>query len=225
MNITLEKLDYKEAARYLGYGNHELDEASKKLMEACEKELMKKARPKSLYRVFGIQNVEEGILVEGTNLVLTGDSIRQHLKGCRKAALMAATLSDEADRLIRTFQVTDLAKAVIMDSMASVAVEQICDQTEQEIRKEMKDYYQTFRFGLGYGDLPIQLQNQFVRTLNADRTIGLHVNESYMLVPTKSVTAVIGLSKEPIKGQAKGCQTCNMRERCKFKGTGGHCNG
>ena len=223
--IKLSNLDYYEAARYLGYVQNEIDADTRRLMEQCEDEIMTKVSPRGMYRVFDVTQVDEGVDVVGTNLVLTGQSIKNHLAGCDRAVLMAVTLSDVADRLIRTFQVTDMAKAVIMDSMASVAVEQACNNLEEEIRREMPEYYQTFRFGLGYGDLPIGLQRDFIKTLNADKMIGLHVNESLMLVPTKSVTAVIGLSKEPVKGQARGCQTCNLRDRCKFREKGGHCNG
>lgn len=222
--IRLTDLDYKEAARYLGYGQHEIDDKTLELMTQCESAILSDTRPKGIYRVFDITERQNGIYVEGTNIVLTGMSIRQHLKNCTKAALMAVTLSDAADRMIRTFQITDMAKAVIMDSMASVAVEQACNHLEKTISKDLPEMYQTFRFGLGYGDLPIKLQKEFITILNADIIIGLHVNESSMLIPTKSVTAVIGLSPEPIKGQARGCTTCSIKETCKFKRMGGHCN-
>lgn len=112
-----------------------------------------------------------------------------------------------------------------MDSLASVAVEQVCDKFEQILKEQTQGYYQTFRFGLGYGDLPIEQQKDFVALLNAPKQIGLSVSSSSMLIPTKSVTAVIGLSKEPVKGVARGCQTCNMREKCQYRIKGGHCNG
>ena len=71
----------------------------------------------------------------------------------------------------------------------------------------------------------IEQQKDFVALLNAPKQIGLSVSSSFMLIPTKSVTAVIGLSKEPVKGVARGCQTCNMREKCQYRIKGGHCNG
>lgn len=223
--IKLKELDFQEAARYLGYGQNEIDEQTLELMHICQNEIIKNTYPKIIYRVFDIERSHAGIEVLGTNLVLSGEAINNHLCNCNSVVLMAATLAEGADRLIRTAQVCDMAKAVVMDSMASVAVEQVCDMAEQMIRKELPEYYQTFRFGLGYGDLPIQLQGSFLKAINAEKLIGLHINESSMLVPTKSVTAVIGLSKQPIQAQSRGCQTCNMRQNCKFKRTGGHCNG
>ena len=51
-----------------------------------------------------------------------------------------------------------MAKALVFDSLASVAVEQACDKVEELLREEYPDYYQTFRFGIGYGDLPISMR-------------------------------------------------------------------
>ena len=81
----------------------------------------------------------------------------------------------------------------------------------------------TFRFSPGYGDYPIELQKDFLRILDAQRKIGLTVNDNFMLVPTKSVTAVLGLSKNPIEQKKRGCAVCNMRDKCKYRRNGEHC--
>lgn len=228
--IVLEQLNISEAIRYLGYGSNLPDGRVMQLINECSDEIMKTARPQMVYKVFDIevpceaQPADRYVALNGTNLVLTGNSITEHLSGCEKAVLFAATVSAEIDRLIRITQLEDMAKAVIMDSLASVAVEQVCDKTELIIKAQFPEYYQTFRFGVGYGDLPITLQKDFVNVLNAPKVIGLNVSASYMLTPTKSVTAVIGLSKQPIAAKKRGCQTCSMYEKCNFRQKGGRCN-
>lgn len=241
--IVLEQLNISEAVRYLGYGSNLPDGRVMQLINECSKEIMKTARPQMVYKVFDIEapsaaqpaeTVSGGfasdnaaykyVALNGTNLVLTGNSITEHLSGCEKAVLFAATVSAEIDRLIRVTQLEDMAKAVIMDSLASVAVEQVCDKTELIIKAQFPEYYQTFRFGVGYGDLPITLQKDFVNVLNAPKTIGLNAGASCMLTPTKSVTAVIGLSKQPLSPKRKGCQTCSRYENCNFRQKGGRCN-
>ncbi len=230
-SLKLEKLNRKEALRYLGYSGEKLDKTIEHLIDICEEKVLTSAKPRYVYKVCNIMTTESeinknhGIMVEGCNLVLTGESIKKHLKGCDMAVLMAVTLSDSIDRLIRITQVEDMAKAVIVDSLSSVAVEQVCDKVEHMIRQAYPDKYQTFRFGIGYGDLSILLQKDFLNALNAPKRIGLNVNASCMLTPTKSVTAIIGLSDNPIEKTARGCQTCNMREQCNIRQKGGHCNG
>lgn len=224
-DIVLGQLDKNEALRYMGHRGEDIDEQLDKLITKCEKEVLSCVKPRFVYKVCDISREEKGILVKDTNLFLTGNSIKKHLDGCDKAVLMAVTISADADRLIRIAQIRDMAEAVAIDSLCSVAVEQACDRAELIIKEENPGYYQTFRFGLGYGDLPISLQGQFLHVLNAPKQIGLNVSSTDMLTPTKSVTAVIGLSKKPIPQRARGCQTCSMNKKCQFRQKGGRCNG
>ena len=71
-----------------------------------------------------------------TDFILRGNSIKKHLKGCEKAAFFAATISDGIDRQLRIAQVSDITKAFVMDSLASVAVEQVCDKFEQILKEQ-----------------------------------------------------------------------------------------
>lgn len=224
-DIVLGQLDKNEALRYMGHRGEDIDEQLDKLITKCEKEVLSCVKPRFVYKVCDISREEKGILVKDTNLFLTGNSIKKHLDGCDKAVLMAVTISADADRLIRIAQIRDMAEAVAIDSLCSVAVEQACDRAELIIKEENPGYYQTFRFGLGYGDLPISLQGQFLHVLNAPKQIGLNVSSTDMLTPTKSVTAVIGLSKNSIPQRARGCQTCSMNKKCQFRQKGGRCNG
>ena len=97
-------------------------------------------------------------------------------------------------------------------------------ETEKEIKEKInKDNFMTWRFSPGYGDLPITLQREFVRVTDAEKRIGLTVNEGGILLPRKSVTAIIGLSKEPIPKQRRGCAYCNMNKTCQFRRGGTHC--
>lgn len=44
---------------------------------------------------------------------------------------MAVTISEGIDRQLRVLQLKDMAKALVFDSLASVAVEQACDKVEE----------------------------------------------------------------------------------------------
>ena len=211
-DIVLGQLDKNEALRYMGHRGEDIDEQLDKLITKCEKEVLRCVKPRFVYKVCDISREEKGILVKDTNLFLTGNSIKKHLDGCDKAVLMAVTISADADRLIRIAQIRDMAEAVAIDSLCSVAVEQACDRAELIIKEENPGYYQTFRFGLGYGDLPISLQGQFLHVLNAPKQIGLNVSSTDMLTPTKSVTAIIGISDTQEKCHIKGCEVCEKKD-------------
>lgn len=211
--IELEKLNRNEAVRYLGGAGIRLNYRMDVLMDECEKAVLEKASPKYLY-------VEKNLPCPQ---IMGGKDIESHLNGCEKAIVMCATVGSEVDKLIRISQISDMARAVVMDSLASVAVEQVCNAFDKIIAEKYSDYNMTFRFSPGYGDYPIVLQKIILQMLDAPKKIGLCTNDNFLLTPTKSVTAVLGLSKNPIERKKRGCAICNMRETCKFRRKGLHC--
>ncbi len=222
-NITLESLDRSEALRYMGYGETAPDEKIMSEVRQCEKQLLAVIKPCFVYKVFDTEPAENGVALKGTTLILKGRDISEHLKGCEKCVLFAATLSFAADMLIRRYEATDMTKAVIADFLASAAVEQVCDIADKTVRTELEGYYQTWRFSPGYGDLPIDIQGEFLDVIDAGKRIGLNVTTGNILTPRKSVTAVIGLSKNKISKGRQGCALCNMKEVCQFRKRGEHC--
>ncbi len=220
--MKIESVDRKEALRYLSC-NDENAAASMPVIDECEKELLAVLNPKFTYRYFDISLQENEAAVNGARLTLRGSDIVHHLEKCTGVYLIAATLGPEADRLIRRYQVTDMAKAVIADAFASAAVEQVCAEAEEQIRKAEPGRYFTWRYAPGYGDFDIQIQKSFLDVLDAPRKIGLCTSDSRMLVPIKSVTSVMGVSDSPLPEKVRGCVTCTMRERCQFRKRGFHC--
>ena len=221
--ISLNHIDQSEALRYLGYGNEKPSESVSTIINECEIELLKAISAKYLYRSFNIEKKNGNIFLENCKLTLKGIDINTHLKECDKVILMCATLSSEVDKLIRITQIKDMARAVIMDSLASAAIEQVCNLIEEQIKGELPTSYMTWRYSPGYGDLDISIEKDFLDVLNAPKNIGLCTNESNILIPKKSVTAIIGVSKKQINLKKRGCQSCNLKESCSFRRKGEHC--
>ena len=141
---------------------------------------------------------------------------------------MAVTLGVGVDQLLRKTQVTDMALAVIIDSGASVLIEQLADDFQEEIVKkpEASDRNNTFttpRFSPGYGDWPITEQARIVRLLDGQRQIGLNITKDSLMIPRKSITAVIGISDHPVKGCLATCDECVLQDKCLLKKEGKFC--
>ena len=62
-----------------------------------------------------------------------------------------------------------MARAVVLDSFASVAVEQVCQKVDEILAEKYSGKYMTFRFSPGYGDYPIEMQKEYLRILDAPR--------------------------------------------------------
>lgn len=223
MNNTKISLDYvnvSEALRYLGYGSNKPDSNMKELLSFCEKELLENIYPNYVYKVF---DLDDKCNLVNCDFDLQGDDIKNHLKGCEKAVLMCVTLSSDVDKLIRVKQIGNMAQATIIDSMASALVEQACDKVEEIIRNELKGYKLTWRYGLGYGDFPLEGQKQFLNVLDAQKKVGVCVNNSFILTPTKSVTCVIGAGKGNVNDSERDCEFCNLKNSCQFRKRGERC--
>ena len=140
------------------------------------------------------------------------------LADCREAVLLAATLGADSERMLLREQTKDPTNALILDAVLSSAIEAVCDQLEAELRdKAVKDgLFLTDRFSPGYGDMPIAQSKAICEVLNTGRTIGLTVSQSGILMPRKSVTAVMGVSGTAVQLRKKGCEGCSARQTCAF---------
>ncbi|MBP5581390.1 MAG: 5-methyltetrahydrofolate--homocysteine methyltransferase [Ruminococcus sp.] len=221
--MELSRISKEEAARYMGVKG-EPDEAVMELLDRAERLVREKVRPKYVYLETDVSFTDDGVVLGAMSEPLTGEDIKRHLQGCNRAVMLAATLSQEADKLIRQAAVTNMAESLAIDCICSAAIEQVCDRAEEEIFAEHPAPYRTWRFSAGYGDLPITLQRGFILALNAQRRIGLTVTDSSLLIPSKSVTAIIGISDVPVKRGGKGCAVCSMRESCEYRRSGRACS-
>ena len=223
-------LDKSEILRYLGHKNQAVSGDIMETIDACADDILRTARYRYIYKIFdvkiGFRNGESCIELSGTNISLLGNDIYEHLRDCKKCAIMAATLGIEADNMIRVAQNTDMLRAVVLDACAADFIEKVCDLAEREIKQKAEEegFGTNFRFSPGYGDLPLETQRDLLNLLDAGRKIGLTLTDSSLMIPGKSVTAIIGFTKNysaPVK--KSGCDICSMRDTCKFRKAGSTC--
>lgn len=81
----------------------------------------------------------------------------------------------------------------------------------------------TGRFSPGYGDWDIAVQPMVAAALDTVRKAGLCVTDTNLMTPRKSVTALLGVSDHPVKGQLAGCGHCVLRTRCEYRKRGKTC--
>ena len=190
--LTITDSDFKEVLDALDFNNESLDESVKELLLVCDSELKKVVNACFVYRVFDYR--DETLVDSG--FVLEGKTIKEHLNGYDKCACLCVTLGSEVDNLIRKKQITSMAEAMMIDNMASYLVEKACDEAEKIVENKLNAKDKTSRYGLGYGDFPITKQKEFLEMLDASRQVGVHANEASMLMPTKSVTCLIGIKND-----------------------------
>ena len=196
-----------------------LDPELEAVLDCCMKTLCDATQPRTVWRMLPVEHGDDGVRVGG--LLLGGKDIALHLTGCRQAVLLAATLSAPVDSLIRRAESSDMMQALMYDAVAGAAIEAVCNSLEEELKRTLDFPYFTARFSAGYGDFPLGQQKDLIAMLDAPRKIGLTVTPHNTLLPMKSVTAIIGLSHQPVKDArryccGKSCAECPNRSGCVF---------
>ena len=158
------------------------DEAAKVIEEAAE--------PKTLFRIFDCDVTENSVTVD--SVVFESSRLAQNLKGCKRVILFGATLGTEVDRRIKLASFTDTAKTSAYHAAGAALIEDVCDELEEKIKAELGVSLRQ-RYSPGYFDLKIEEQAKFFTLLELTKRIGLTLTDSYLMVPSKSVTAFIGI--------------------------------
>ena len=75
---------------------------------------------------------------------------------------------------MRRISLTDMARAVVLQSCAAAMLEEYCDECQKKIAEELEEehLYLRPRFSPGYGDFDICYQEPIVRMLNCARRSG-----------------------------------------------------
>ena len=210
-----------EAMRYLGAG--EGDDALRRQLAAVASELTAALEPRYVYRVFDLARENGDILLAGTGVRLTGATASTMLAQCRRAALLACTLGSGFDTLLRKEQARDMGRAVMLDACGSAWVESGCNAAEEELRARLPGLFLTDRFSPGYGDLPFSQQGDFCRILDMSRRIGVSLSPGGLMIPQKSVTALVGIANQPQNRRFRGCAYCSSFETCTYRKEGRTC--
>jgi len=91
----------------------------------------------------------------------------------------------------------EAAQAAVLDVVASEAVEGLADAVNKMINdRASKEGYETvMRFSPGYGDWDVSDQKKIFDILEMDK-LGIELTESYLMVPEKTITAIVGWVKK-----------------------------
>lgn len=200
--------------RYLGCGNAPTPE----VVALCDSLLPEFLQGLDCRACF----LEVDVAVEGGVVTLSGlppvhsAALARNLMGCSRAILFAATIGSTADRLRMQMQVRSPARAVVLDAMGTAAVEALCDSLCAEWRQACAPLQLRPRFSPGYGDLPLTFQQTLLTLLDAPRQAGITLTEGLMMLPHKSVSAIVGIGDAGCDMKEHDCAACGKRN-CAFR--------
>lgn len=177
-----EQFNLKEISRYAGGLKDE------KLILSCLEEVSNKLVYKVCYRKFSLKTNGNTLDMDFTQVASV--DLAKTLQNCDGIILFAATVGIEIDRLIFKYGKISPLKALVFQAIGAERIEWLCNQFCKDLAK---DENVTPRFSPGYGDLPLEVQKDIFSALNCEKNIGLTLNDSMLMSPTKSVTAFVGI--------------------------------
>lgn len=191
----------REILRYAGC--KEASEDIAELLHSCVGEVRGKLTYKVCWCCFSV-TVENDVCDFGVFSV-SSSGLTKCLANSREVVIFGATVGVEIDRLIARYSRISPSRALMLQAIGAERIEALCDAFCDEVECNV-------RFSPGYGDLPLDTQRKIFDILNCGKRIGLTLNDSYLMSPSKSVTAFA------VKGEKHNkCTTC-QKTNCAYRG-------
>ena len=215
------EIPVKEVRRYMGY--HGVADITPEMQEKIKKAVdlvSMQSHPRIVMKEYLIDVSEKEVVIhaDSEDLTLESEALCRNLEGCVGALLLAATIGPSCDMLVRRASISSAAETSIYQAAGAAAIEAFLDDENDMLKHqyEAKGFFLRPRFSPGYGDLKLEHQKDWFRLLDISKQIGIELTDSLLMVPTKSVTAIIGIGRDKKCSCGSGCGGCNMKNTCDF---------
>lgn len=187
-NVSGESLsiDMRELAARLGTPIAETVVGGERLFG----ELLRVARP--AYTAIRVKLKRENGAIYLGKAKSESKSLAKLCQSSSECLLLCATLGVGVDRLVLKTASISARDAFVIDAMADALIESLCDYAEERICEGLST---TGRFSPGYGDLELSLGGEIIALTDAERAIGIKLTASGLMIPKKSVNAIIAIRK------------------------------
>lgn len=210
----------KEILRYAGCKNS--DTELLQLLRTCLNEVRDKLNYKICYRELAVSISDSEETCDFECLRVQSRDLSKNLQGCDRVVVFGATLGVDMDRLIAKYSRISPSKALLLQAIGAERIEALCDTFCEELAKE-KNVILKPRFSPGYGDLPLEVQRELFGILDCSKRIGLSLNDSLLMSPSKSVTAFVGFVESSKNMESVNvtkinkCAACSKID-CEYRG-------
>ena len=185
-------LHMREVLRYAGLHGTP-DAAACALLDECLREALDGLSYRTCYVQHPITLLDE-VVDLGYATVHSAD-LSRCLTGCSEAVTFVATVGPLPDRMVARYSAVTPARALFHQAIGAERIESLCDTLVAMLRAEQGITLRP-RFSPGYGDLSLTVQRDIFRALKPERHIGVSMTDALLMLPSKSVTAIVGIKKE-----------------------------
>jgi hypothetical protein len=189
-----------EVLKRMGYPSASFEPAEpvKSVLREALDEARSLMRPAASIRVLRIaSNDGTAVLFDGEEFFIASRQVAKLLTRSEAAVFFCATVGGALDDSVaRRMRDGDMLAAAILDAIGSETADAAADTLHWKILRQLAGdggRSVTARFSPGYGDWPLTVQKEMVR-MSGGALIGITVTPSSLMIPRKSVSAVLGLN-------------------------------
>lgn len=207
-----------EIFRYMGDRNPTME--VRELVESCLQEVLDQLTYRVCYQTFPFSLAGDQILFPFGSVV--SSDLAKNLAPCCQVSIFGATIGIAIDRQISKYGRISPSRGLVFQAIGAERIESLCDRFQEEIAQMLSSQGMQVRprFSPGYGNLPLSFQTEIFRVLDCSRKIGLSLNDSLLMSPSKSVTALFGAGPShdvpAPSGFLEGCRSCTS-QHCAFR--------
>ena len=218
-------IDREEVLRYQGYSKKKVKIPNQNILQITEEEINRGYnlfKPQGIYSLIKITcfTSKGGVNLENGLTFRLPKSIINQLKGVSHFLVGVVTIGGLIEKKVsELFSQGDYPRALALDAVGTVAVEDFSREVRKLARQEVKEQgCKTSRhFSPGYGGWEVSQQEIIFKSILTDN-IGVRLTKGYMMLPQKSLSWAIGAGKEIIapSEEDNNCGNCQY-ECCNYK--------
>lgn len=224
-NVKL-KIDEKEVLRYQSYYHYNAKKTNKTIMQITREEITqgyKLVKPQGIYSPIKIKKIffsERRVDLENDFSLFFNNSAINFLKETDHLVFGIVTIGNILeDKIFEFFTHKEYSRGWALDAVGTVAIRYLSQYIMNMVCQEAKKQHlqTTKHFIPGTLEWDISQQANIFQIIPTDK-IGVKLTESYMMVPKKSLSWVMGLGKNIIIAYKddNSCQICQAIN-CQFR--------
>ncbi len=215
------RLDADAVLRGQGADPAVLRSRNMRLVDIAEKALtdgLPHVKPQILYETYKLESVSHNQIILEGGKILKGGFLVQQFAQVQEVIALVCSIGSELETQAAQLMETQMVRGLAMYGVGSAAVEALanaaCSFLELEAAK--RGLQTTIPLSPGMIGWSVdQGQPQIFSMLDA-RSIGVKLTDSYLMLPLKSLSMLIGLGAN-LDQQGVVCDFCASRQVCKYK--------
>ncbi len=157
--------------------------------------------------------LDDDTLHIGGKVLHVGRIIARQLRGSEQYVLFTASAGMEFEKLQHTLESEgDMVKCYLADCMGSIIAEKAADRMEVALQQAIapQGWKHTNRFSPGYCGWHVREQPDLFSLFPTPHPCGIHLTDSCLMIPIKSVSGVIGIGPN-VRKLEYSCGLCDYK--------------